>query len=367
MKTADVLIIGGGIIGCAIAVELARARVKILVLERDRIGCEASGEAAGMLAPQAEGLSPGPFLDLCLKSRTMFGPLQDMLQAETGIDIEYLRSGIVYPFLTEEDEAYGTRLFDEQRSRGLNVERWDRKQVLDAEPDLTPAVRGALHLPDDHQVRNARMVRALALAGSRRGVVHLEGSPVTAFLRNRDRVIGVRSLTESYHADRVVVAAGAWSGTLGALLGREIPIRPARGQLVSLQTEGNLCRHILYGREVYLVPRASGEVVVGSTVEFVGFAKQTTAAGIEGLLSGARKLVPALGSRPMIQAWAGFRPWTPDELPYLGAVPGAPGLFIASGHFRNGILLAPATGALMAELLQDAEPSLPLFPFRLDR
>lgn len=367
MKTADVLIIGGGIIGCSIALELTRARVRVLLLERDRIGCEASGEAAGMLAPQAEGLSPGPFLDLCLKSRAMFGPLQDTLREETGIDIEVLRSGLLYPFLTEEDEVYGKRLFEEQRGRGLTVEWWDHRHVLEAEPHVTPAVRGALYLPDDHQVQNARMVRALHLAGARGGAEYVEGSPVTAIVREGDRVIGVRSLTETYHAAKVVIAAGAWSGTLSELVRHEIPIRPARGQLLSLQTCGELVRHILYGREVYLVPRASGEVVVGSTVEFVGFEKHVTAAGIEGLLAAARKLVPTLASRPMLQAWAGFRPWTPDELPYLGAVPGSPGLYIASGHFRNGILLAPVTGQLMAELLRDEKPSLSLSPFRLGR
>ncbi|MGH7386855.1 MAG: glycine oxidase ThiO [Candidatus Methylomirabilales bacterium] len=367
MKTADVLIIGGGIIGCSIALELTRARVRVLLLERDRIGCEASGEAAGMLAPQAEGLSPGPFLDLCLKSRAMFGPLQDTLREETGIDIEVLRSGLLYPFLTEEDEVYGKRLFEEQRGRGLTVEWWDHRHVLEAEPHVTPAVRGALYLPDDHQVQNARMVRALHLAGARGGAEYVEGSPVTAIVREGDRVIGVRSGTETYHAAKVVIAAGAWSGTLSELMRHEIPIRPARGQLLSLQTRGELVRHILYGREVYLVPRASGEVVVGSTVEFVGFKKHVTAAGIEGLLAAARKLVPALASRPMLQAWAGFRPWTPDELPYLGPVPGSPGLYIASGHFRNGILLAPVTGQLMAELLRDEKPSLSLAPFRLGR
>jgi len=367
MKTADVLIIGGGIIGCSIALELARARVRVLILERDRIGCEASGEAAGMLAPQAEGLAPGPFLDLCLKSREMFGPLQETLKDETGIDIEYLRSGLLFPFLSEEDEGYGKRLFEEQRGRGLTVEWRDRQQVLEAEPHITPAVRGALHLPDDHQVQNARMVRALYLAGARSGARTVEGSPVTAILREGDRVIGVRSATETYHAPKVVIAAGAWSGTLGELARHEIPIRPARGQLLSLQTRGELIRHILYGREVYLVPRASGEVIVGSTVEFVGFEKHVTAAGVEGLLAAAQRLVPALGSRAMLAAWAGFRPSTPDELPYLGPVPGAPGLYIASGHFRNGILLAPVTGHLMAELLRDEKPSLSLSPFRLDR
>ncbi|MCI0484975.1 MAG: glycine oxidase ThiO [candidate division NC10 bacterium] len=367
MKTADVLIIGGGIIGCSIALELARARVRVLLLERDRVGCEASGEAAGYLAPQAEGLAPGPFLDLCLKSREMFGPLQETLREETGIDIEYLRSGALYLLLTEEDEAYGRRLYAEQRDRGLRVEQWDRQQVLEAEPHVTPAVRGALYLPDDHQVQNARMVRALVLAGTRHGAQYVEGSPVTGVVRKGDRVTGVRSVAETYHAGKVVIAAGAWSGTLGELVRHEIPIRPARGQLLSLQTRGDVLRHILFGREAYLVPRANGEVAVGSTVEFVGFDKHVTAAGIEGLLTAARKLVPALASRPMLAAWAGFRPWTPDELPFLGAVPGSPGLYIASGHFRKGILLAPITGHLMAELLRDQEPSLPFSVFRLDR
>jgi len=239
MKTADVLIIGGGIIGCSIALELTRTRVRVLILERDRIGCEASGEAAGMLAPQAEGLSPGPFLDLCLKSREMFGPLQETLKNETGIDIEVLRSGLLYPFLTEEDEGYGKRLFEEQRGRGLTVEWWDRRHVLEAEPHVTPAIRGALYLADDHQVQNARMVRALSLAGARSGARTVEGSPVTAIVRDGDRVIGVRSLTETYHAAQVVIAAGAWSGTLGELVHHEIPIRPARGQLLSIQTRAS--------------------------------------------------------------------------------------------------------------------------------
>ena len=367
MKTADVLIIGGGIIGCSIALELSRTQVQVLLLERDRIGCEASGEAAGMLAPQAEGLPPGPFFDLCLKSREMFGPLQEVLKEETGIDIEYVRSGILSLFLTEEDEAHGKRLFEEQRGRGLKVEQWDRRQVLEAEPHVTSAIRGALYLPDDHQVENARMVRALAILGARRGVQFVEGSPVTGVVREGDRVIGVRSPTETYHAGKVVIAAGAWSGGIGQLVGQEIPIRPARGQLLSLETRGNLLRRILYSGKGYLTPRLDGEVVAGSTVEFVGFEKHVTAAGIEGLIGLARRLVPALASRPILRAWSGFRPWTPDEFPYLGTVPGSPGLYIASGHGRNGILLAPITGQLMAELLRDEQPSLSLAPFRLDR
>jgi glycine oxidase len=367
MKTADVLIIGGGIIGCSIAVELSLAGIGVILLERDHIGCEASGDAAGMLAPQAEGVPPGPFLDLCLKSREMFGPLQEVLEEETGIDIEYLRSGILYLLLTGEDEVHGKRLFEEQRGRGLTVEWWDRLQVLDAEPQVTPDIRGALRLPDDHQVQNAHMVRALALLGARRGVQFVEGSPVTGMVRDRGQVIGVRSQTETYHAGKVVIAAGAWSGGVGQFVDREIPIQPARGQLLSFHTQGDVYRHILYAGKGYLTPWPNGEVVVGSTVEFVGFEKHVTVAGIEELLALARRLVPAVADRPLLRAWSGFRPWTPDELPYLGAVPGSPGLYIASGHGRNGILLAPITGKLMAELLQDQQPTLSLTPFRLDR
>jgi glycine oxidase len=367
MKTADILIIGGGIIGCSIAYELSREQVRVLLLERDRIGGEASGEAAGMLAPQAEALPRGPFLDLCLRSREMFAPLSRELKAETGIDIEYLASGILYLFLTEEDEVSGKRMFEEQRSHGLRVEWWDPHQIRQAEPQVTPEVRAALYLPDDHQVQNARMVRALYLSAARRGVEFLQGSPVTGILRDGDRVVGVRSLTETYHAAKVVVAAGAWSGTVGQLFGIDIPVRPVRGQLLSLETRGALFRHILYTSRGYLVPRLSGEVVVGSTVEFVGFEKWVTAAGVEGLLTAAREVVPVLAARPLVHAWAGFRPWSPDALPYLDAVQGAPGLFIASGHFRNGILLAPITGRLMAALLLDRKPSPSLHPFRLGR
>ena len=367
MKTSDVLIIGGGIIGCSIALELSRGRVRVTLVERDRVGCEASGEAAGMLAPQAEALSPGPFLDLCLKSREMFGPLGESLKAESGIDIEYLRCALLYLLLSEEDEIQAKRMFEEQHARGLRVEWWDRRQVLEAEPHVTPEIRGALYLPDDHQVQNARMVRAQSLVATRRGVEFVEGSPVTGFVRERDRVVGVRTPTETYHGDKVVIAAGAWSGGIGELVDHEIPIQPVRGQLLSLETRPDLFRHILYARQAYLVPRSGGEVVVGSTVEFAGFEKQVTVAGIEELLKAARELVPALATRPFVRAWSGFRPWTPDELPYLGHVPGWQNLYIASGHYRNGILLAPVTGQLMAELLRNEKPSVSLDPFRLDR
>ncbi|MFQ5990459.1 MAG: glycine oxidase ThiO [Candidatus Methylomirabilales bacterium] len=367
MKTADVLIIGGGIIGCSIAVELSRAQVRVLLLERDRVGCEASGEAAGMLAPQAEDIPAGPFLDQCLKSREMFGPLQELLEEETGVDIEYVRSGILYLFLTDDDEFQGKRMLDEQRARGLRVERWDRRQVLEAEPQLTPTVRGALYFPDDHQVENARMVRALSLLAARRRVEIMEGTPATGLARDKERVLGVRSVTETYYAGKVVIAAGAWSGGIGELPNQQIPIQPARGQLLSLDTRGDFFRHILYTRDAYLVPRPHGELIVGSTVEFAGFEKHVTVGGIEALLAAARRLVPALGSRPILRAWAGFRPWTPDELPYLGGVPGSQGLYVASGHYRNGILLAPVTGQLMAALLLEEQPSLPLDPFRLNR
>ncbi|MFQ5658500.1 MAG: glycine oxidase ThiO, partial [Candidatus Methylomirabilales bacterium] len=319
------------------------------------------------LAPQAEALAPGPFLDLCLKSREMFGPLGDLLKAETGIDIEYLCSGLLYLVFTEEDEIHAKRMLEEQRGCGLRVEWWDRRQVLKAEPHVSPEIRGALHLPDDHHVQNARMVRAQSLLAARRGVEVVEGSPVTGVVREGDRVIGVHTPTQTYHGDKIVIAAGAWSGVIGEFLDREIPIQPARGQLLSLEMRPDLFRHILYARQAYLVPRANGEVVVGSTVEFVGFEKQVTAAGIAGLLTAARELVPGLADRPFVRAWSGFRPWTPDELPYLGHVPGTRGLYVASGHFRNGILLAPVTGHLMAERLLDQKPSFSLDPFGLDR
>jgi glycine oxidase len=289
-KTTDVAIIGGGVIGCAAAYALAAAGLRVLLLERDRIACEASGEAAGMLAPQAEASEAGPFLALGIRSRGLFPALADALRKETGLDVGYCQDGTLSPCLTEEEEDEARSRFAWQRAQGLAVGWWEAEEVRRAEPGISPAVRGALFIPGDHHVTSGTFTRALALAAARRGAEIWEGAPVTGFVRDRKRIVGVKSLDRTVSAGRYVLAAGPWSAQVASLLGLPVPVQPVKGQLCMAGLLHGGPRHVIYSPLAYLVPRPGGEVVLGTTVEFAGFDKRVTVGGLGGILAGARAL-----------------------------------------------------------------------------
>jgi len=366
-KTTDVAIIGGGVIGCAAAYALAAAGLRILLLERDRIACEASGEAAGMLAPQAEASEAGPFLALGIRSRGLFPALADALRKETGLDVGYRQNGTLSPCLTEEEEDEARSRLAWQRAQGLAVEWWEAEEVRRAEPGISPAVRGALFIPGDHHVTSGTLTRALALAAARRGAEIWEGAPVTGFVRDRKRIVGVKSLDRTVSAGRYILAAGPWSAQVASLLGLPVPVLPVKGQLCMAGFLQGGPRHVLYSHLAYLVPRPGGEVVLGTTVEFAGFDKRVTVGGLGGILAGARALYPTLAAAPVLRAWAGLRPSTTDELPLLGPVPEMEEFLVATGHHRNGILLAPITAEVLRELIVDGRTGVPLAPFRVER
>ncbi len=365
-RTPDVLVVGGGVIGCAIAFELAKAKLAVALVERGSPGSEASSAGAGMLAPQAESSAPSPLLTLGLQSKTLYADLALELRERTGLDIEYETGGNLHCFLDEGDEAAARAAHAWQREAGLKAELLDRADTLALEPDLSPEIRGALFLPEDHWVNNPRLVTALANAADLERVTWIRGE-ATAVLRTGDRLTGVRVGDEEVGAATVVLAAGAWSGQLAATAGLHLPVRPVRGQIVSLEGTPRRYRHLLHRKDHYLVPRVSGEILVGASMEWVGFAKQVTAAEIRGLLDSAIRLVPALGRAPIKATWAGFRPWAPDNLPVIGPWPGVEGLVVATAHFRNGILLAPITARLIREWVVDRAPFFDLTPFLPDR
>ena len=365
-QTADVVVVGGGVIGCAIAYELAKCGLGVTLVERGTPGCEASSGGAGMLAPQAESSAPSPMLTLGLASKALYADLAAELRQRTGLDIEYETGGNLHCFLDEGDEAVGREAYTWQREAGLKAELLGRTEVLALEPDFSPEVRGALLLPEDHWVNNPRLVMALANAAALKGVLFARGE-VSAVLRTRDRITGVRVGDEVIRAGTVVLAAGAWSGQLAATAGLALPIQPVRGQIVCLEGIPRRHHHLLHVKDHYLVPRVNGEILVGASMEWVGFAKQVTAEHTRASLDFAVRLVPALGQAPIKATWACFRPWAPDERPVIGPWPGLEGLVVATGHFRNGILLAPITARLIRELLVDRAPSLDLAPFLPDR
>lgn len=365
--SADVVIIGGGVIGCATAFFLAKAGLAPLVLERDQLGCEASGEAAGMLAPQAEADQAGPFFEFGLAGRRLFSPLAEELKAATGIEIEHRPIGILVPFFGDSDrEALLARARWQQKS-GLVAETLDRREAIAAEPLLSDKVEGAISFPEEAHVNSRGLVMALAAAAGKHGASFATDRPVTSVIRDGDKVAGVRCHGATVSTRTVVLAAGPWSSLFGEALGLSIPVSPAKGELLLVRPEGRLPDRIVYSKQAYLIPTPRGEAILGTTTEFVGYDKRSTLAGLGAILAGVSELVPTVGSATLLRAWAGLRPHTPDELPLLGRHPRIEGLILATGHHRNGILLGPLTGRLVQELILGRPPSIPLDPFRPDR
>jgi glycine oxidase len=356
---ADCMVLGGGLVGCLTALRLAQRRLAVTLVERGRVGGEASGAAAGILAPQAEAHAPGAFLELALRSRAQHLPLAEELRDAVGVDVGYRAEGAL---VVAHDDAGATALGARaawQRARGLRVETLAPDAIAGAEPSLAP-VRAALHLPDDHQVDARRLVRAVEAAARRAGVTFI-AAEARRLRVERARLTGVEIDGDSVGCGRVVLALGAWSARLD---GAGLPPRavtPVRGQLVALRTPLPPVSHVVFGAGGYLVPRADGRVLVGSTEERVGFVKQTTAAGLAELCTRALTLCPALGAAPVERFWSGLRPASPDGLPLVGPT-SVEGLFVATGHYRNGVLLAPLTAEVMAALVTGARPPVDLAP-----
>ena len=349
-ERADVLVVGGGVIGCAVAAELAARGRGVTVLERAEPGTEASGAAAGMLSPQAETRTRDAFFDLALASRELYPAWVRVLEEETGVDVGYRRTGLLHC------EFAGARA----ESRAEQI-AWQREAGLEAAAlcpgdlpreiaeRLSPEVTAAASFPAEGAVDPRRLTRAAWLLAERRGVRVRTGVEVLGFRIEREACRGVETRNGAILANAVVDAAGAWAA-FDSSLPLSVPVEPVRGQIVELRLAGAPLPTILSSDDVYLVPRADGTLLLGSTVEHVGFRKEVTAAAVERLIAAAVRLCPEVASARFVTAWSGLRPATPDGLPILGACR-VPGLFFAAGHFRNGILLAPVTAVALADLL----------------
>ena len=360
------IVVGGGVIGCATAYELAKAGCAVTLFERTAPGAEASGAAAGMLAPLGE-TGGSPFERLALASWRLYPQVAEELRDRTGIDVEYVTRGTIYPLYSVQDVNDAAARARRPPARELGIEAWDAADVRKHEPALAPSVRGAMFVSGDHWVNNQRLVVAYAQAALAAGVVLRSGMAVSRVVVEDGRARGVLAEGERTDADAVLLAAGAWTGQLAATFGARLPLEPRRGQMLALSHVPPVLRHVVHAEDVYLVPRPSGELLIGATVERVGFKREVTAQGIGALLASAIALAPALGALSISRTWYGFRPWAPDGLPVLGAWPGIEGLFVATAHFRNGILLAPITARLMCQLMTKGRPSLDLGEFRPDR
>ncbi len=359
---ADVIIIGGGIIGCAIAYNLAKRDVKPLVIDKaNRVGTEASWAGAGILTSHASTHEPYP--TLCRASLARYPTLAEELRTETQIDIEFIRSGTLSVFFNQTEAAGLIGLADRRVKRGFSAEILTAKEAWQLEPALAKSIAGAVLFPEDAQVRNPKMVRALAKGAIKLGARFRLGNPVTNFVKENERVIGVVINGETLYADTFVIAAGCWAGTLINQLGVPIQVEPVRGQIVLVETMPPLFEHIVDGLGIYIVPRTDGRILLGATVEYAGYDKTATVDGAKQMIDAGVAIAPQLANATFVQTWAGLRPYA-KKGPILGYLPGYDNVALATGHFKNGILLAPITGQLIAELLTTGEPSLSLQPFQ---
>ena len=362
------IIIGGGIIGSSIAWRLAREGVAAIVLERARIGQEASWAAAGMIAPQAEAQGSGLFFDLCLAARRSFDASIDRLTAESGVDPEYDPHGILYLALDAAEQAELQGRARWHREAGARVEELTPAAARKVEPAISPDTVYALHLADNRRVDNRKLTHAYAAAAIKAGADFREGVRADAIVTANGRATGVRIHDgATLEADLIVVAAGAWSHELRGLEADRVKLHPVRGQIVCFEARPHLLAPAIFSMRGYLVPRRDGRILAGSTMEEAGYNKSVTLAGLDKITRGALAMVPGLGELPLREAWAGLRPATRDLLPVLGASPSAAGVIWATGHFRSGILLSMLTGEVIADVAMGRRPAIDLAPFSAAR
>ncbi|GAB0057512.1 Glycine oxidase [Candidatus Magnetaquicoccaceae bacterium FCR-1] len=357
-----VVIIGAGVMGCACAHRLAEAGLRVTLLEKSIPGAESSAAAAGILGAQSEVAGPGPFFELCLASRGRFRDYARELTALSGVSVGYEDAGVLEVALDPAEGRLSAARAEWMLERGLRVEILDRDQARALEPALTERMVGALYFPDDHWVDPVALSAALAAAAARLGAEFRSGDRVRAIEIEAGRVTGVKTEGGFLPADRVVVAGGAWSSEIPGLPRLRTTIRPVAGQIIQLESRPPRFRHVVYGYKGYVVPRADGRVLMGSTLEDRGFDKAVTLGGLHRVAGMALEMVPGLADARYASSWSGLRPATADNLPMLGAS-AVQGLFVAAGHYRNGILLTPITAEVIRDLVLGRAPAVDIDPF----
>jgi glycine oxidase len=354
--TSDAVVIGGGIIGLAVAWRLAREGLSVTLVEKGSVGRRASWAAAGVLAA-GNWQRRDPLVEFQRASLRMYPAFCAEAAEVSGTDPEYVNCGSLELLFEEQRfrmaQAEVDAAMPYRDARGEPVLRLlTAREAKEMIPTLTGEILAAKHCTFNSQVRNPRLLRALAAAARSAGTEIVEDSEVTGLQRQGTRVVGVRSTRDDFAAARTVLCAGAWSSQIDTELERQARVYPVRGQIALLQTAPGELRHMVKHRKSYLVPRKDGQVLVGSTEEHdSGFDSGVTADGVGRVLQQAERMVPPLGRATFVQAWAGLRPGTPDRRPYIGPVPGLDGLITATGHFRTGLGLAPLTAEVVADLV----------------
>jgi len=364
-----VVVIGGGVIGCLTALYLYRLGAMPIIVEKGKTGQQSSWAGAGILCPIHPWLYPDSFTHLIDDSLARYPALNEMLLEMTGISMQWLTSGLLIPFFEDDRIHHRDDALAWSKRFGWKVEELDAAQTIAHEPTISKQVSGSLLWPEVGQARNPRLLAAVKKALELCEVPIREQAEVVGVAENgKGEIIAVQLANgDTIEADAVLLAAGSWSGELGRQLGFNLPVEPVKGQIVLLKDQPGRVNHIIKHDDAYMVPRVDGHILVGASMERVGFQTGNTDAVVDHLLDATYRITPGLKGAQIVQKWMGFRPGSPDGMPYLGPVDGHPGLWVATGHYRNGVALAPGTAEMMSRWIMGEAPEMDMSDFRVGR
>ncbi len=364
-----VVVVGGGIIGCLTALMLKQRGAEPIVLERGAMGRESSWAGAGILCPIHPWLYPDSFSRLVLASLQLYPELMAELERHSGVDVQWRQTGMLIPFFADDRHHYGDQAMAWSQRMAWRAEVLSAAQSVQQEPSLSAAVRSSVYWPEVAQVRNPCLLDAIRICLKKHHIPMREHVEVRALQRHDgQRVTGVQLADgSSIEADAVLLAAGSWSGALAKQWGISLPIQPVKGQIVLLRAKPNTVRSVIKHDSVYVVPRVDGRILLGASMEHVGFLQGNTVSVVSQLLQSAQRLLPGLADCEIEKMWMGFRPGSPDGMPFMGALKSVPGLWVASGHYRNGVALAPITAQCLSDAMMGHQPAIDLHDFRCDR
>ncbi|TMN20744.1 glycine oxidase ThiO [Lentibacillus cibarius] len=348
----DAIIVGGGVMGSSIAYQLSKRNMQVLIIEKDGMAKKASSAAAGMLGAQSELEGDHQLFPLAQQSRAMFPVVAEELKSLSGIDIELKQTGILKVAQTEDELTHLKSVAALQRSMGQEAEWLSAEKIRMKEPELSAAALGGFYIPNDGQVSAPLLSKAFAQSAAVLGTDMLEYTKVDSFIRKDNRIIGVKTTAGTYYAEEIVVAGGAWSSHILQKAGESLDVYPVKGECFAVQHDQQMISSSIFLTNGYIVPKSGGRLIIGATQKPGDFDQTVHLHGLSGLIANATNMIPALKEAKWENAWAGIRPQTGDDLPYIGRCPHVNGLSVAAGHFRNGILLSPITGILVADLLE---------------
>lgn len=364
----DVVVVGGGVIGAATAFELAKRRHRVAIFEKGTMTGEASSAAAGMLGAQSEFAAPSPLIPLALQSRALVPALAAELRERTGIDIGLVEKGMLKVATNAEEAEELHHHYTFWKEMGETVHWLAAEEALKLEPRLAgEALAGAMYIPGDGQVSAPDLAAALVSAAVSAGA-HLYEHTEVFDIRSDVGGHTVETASGTFAAAAVVIASGAWAARLGAALELPLFVFPVKGECIMVRTPTPLVQMTVFAKNgCYIVPKRGNRLLIGATSTPGTYDRRVSIAGVMSLLRRAARLLPDVEQAEWVKAWSGIRPQTKDGLPYIGEHPKRRGIFVAAGHYRNGILLSPLTGRLLADLVERKEPAFDLSPFSLTR